>query len=141
MAADKFELKHHQVEVEYGLGHDGQSGSGIPGRQLCPEEFYRLRDHDEPYRARDTGLRGLWCGQSTTAARVRILLPAARRSAGAIGGILHGGVCEKFSRTDAIPHLIPLWRCAGLYGTPRTVIVEHAQLRGQLAEPTEGDRQ
>jgi hypothetical protein len=125
VAANKFVLKHHQVEVDYTLG-------ATPG---IPVLIYR----DGPSTTKSftaseittdqTGLGtlvsvALVTSIDTGGERFGFFLPQLDVPRGESEEFRTVGVYERFSGPDSIPHRDPSWRCIELDGTAQTVIVE-----------------
>jgi hypothetical protein len=125
MAANKFVLKHHSVEVDYTIG----ATPGIPALV---------------YRVGGATVESFLPGQVTTEQTgLGTLVSVALKSSVDTGGERFGfflpdldvprgqshafrtvGVYETFSGPDSVPHRDPAWRCIELDGTAQTVIVE-----------------
>ena len=125
MAANKFVLKHHQVEVDYTLG----ATPGIPALVYQdgspdPKSFTSAEITTD-----QTGLGTLVSVSLETSTdaggeRFGFFLPQLDVPEGQSEEFRTGGVYEKFSGPDSIPHHDPSWRCIELHGTARTGIVE-----------------
>ena len=125
MAANKFVLKHHQVEVDYTLG----ATPGIPALvyqdgNSAPKSFTSAEITTD-----QTGLGtlvsvALVTSIDTGGERFGFFLPQLDVPRGQSEEFRTGGVYERFSGPDSIPHHDPSWRCIELYGTAQTVIVE-----------------
>ena len=124
MAANKFVLKHHQVEVDYTIGvtpglpalvyQDGSSG---------PKSFTAAQITTD-----QTGLGtlvsvALELTVDTGGERFGFFLPQLDVPLGGSDEFRTVGVYETFSGPDSIPHRDPSWRCIELRGTAQTVIV------------------
>ena len=125
MAANKFVLKHHQIEVDYTIGvtpgipalvyQDGSSG---------PESFTPAQITTD-----QTGLGTLVSvtlvrSIDTGGERFGFFLPQLDVPRGQSEDFRTVGVYEAFSGPDSVPHRAPSWRCIELHGTAQTVIVE-----------------
>ena len=132
MAANKFMLKHHQVEVEYTpadpvLGTTSTSGLTVLVYQdgsAAPKSFTAAE-----VTTSQTGLGtlvsvALATSVDTGGERFGFFLPQADVPAGQSEEFRTVGVYERFSGPDSIPHRDPSWRCIELDGTAQTVIVE-----------------
>ncbi len=124
MAANRFVLKHHQVEVEYTIGIT----PGIPALiyqdgSSAPENFT-----DAEITTDQTGLGTLVSvalvrSVDTGGERFGFFLPQLDVPRGQSEEFRTVGVYERFSGPDSIPHRDPSWRCIELHGTAQTVIV------------------
>jgi hypothetical protein len=124
VAANKFVLKHHQVEVDYTLG-------ATPG---IPALVYRDGPTPKSFTASEittdqTGLGtlisvSLVTSIDTGGERFGFFLPQLDVPRGQSEEFRTVGVYERFSGPDSIPHRDPSWRCIELEGTAQTVIVE-----------------
>jgi hypothetical protein len=124
MAANKFVLKHHEVEVDYTIG-------ATPG---IPALVYRhgratLRTFSAAEITTDqTGLGtlvsvGLETSVDTGGERFGFFLPQLDLELGQSEEFCTVGVYERFSGPDSFPHRAPSWRCMELAGTAQSVIV------------------
>jgi hypothetical protein len=125
MAANKFILKHHLVEVDYTVGatpgipalvyRDGSSASkSFTAAQITTDQ---------------TGLGtlvsvALVTSIDTGGERFGFFLPQLDVPRGQSEEFRTVGVYETFSGPDSIPHRAPSWRCIELHGTAESVIVE-----------------
>jgi len=125
VAANKFVLKHHQIEVDYTLGatpgipvlvyRDGSSASkSFTAAEITTDQ---------------TGLGtlvsvSLVTSIDTGGERFGFFLPQLNVPRGQSEEFRTVGVYESFSGPDSFPHRDPSWRCIELYGTAQTVIVE-----------------
>jgi hypothetical protein len=125
MAANKFVLKHHQVEVDYTLG----ATPGIPALvyrdgSSAPKSFTTAQITTD-----QTGLGtlvsvALVTSVDTGGERFGFFLPQLDVPRGQSEEFRTVGVYDTFSGPDSIPHRDPSWRCIELHGTAQTVIVE-----------------
>ena len=125
VAANKFVLKHHQVEVDYTLG----ATPGIPALvyrdgSSAPKSFTAAE-----ITTNQTGLGALVSVALVTSIdtggeRFGFFLPQLDVPGGQSEEFGTVGVYETFSGPDSIPHHDPSWRCIELHGTAQTVIVE-----------------
>ena len=133
MAANKFVLKHHQVEVDYTpvdpvLGATSTSGLTVlvyRDGSYAPKSFT-----GSEVTTNQTGIGTLVSVALKTSAdtggeRFGFFLPQPDVAAGQSVEFRTVGVYEKFSGPDSIPQYDPSWRCVELYGTAQTVITEH----------------
>jgi len=131
VAANKFTLKHHQVEVDYTIG-------ATPG---LPALIYRdgpstLKSFTAAQITTDqTGLGtlvsvALVMSVDTGGERFGFFLPQLDVPRGQTEEFSTVGVHESFSGPDSIPHRDPSWRCIELQGTAQTVIVPLDQPSG-----------
>lgn len=123
MSANKFVLKHHQIEVDYTLGltpglvaltyKDGPAIKTFKTSEITTEQTAEgslvsvLLAHSI-----DTG------GERFGFFLPQLDVPKDRRAE-----FCTAGVYEKFGGPDSIPHLPPAWHCIDLQGTAQTVIV------------------
>jgi hypothetical protein len=119
VAANKFVLKHHQVEVDYTLGATPalvyQDGCSAPKSFTASEIL--------------TNQTGLGTLVSVALAltidvggeRFGFFLPQLDVPPGQSAEFRTVGVYETFSGPDSFPHRDPSWRCIELYGTAQTV--------------------
>ncbi len=132
MAANKFVLKHHQVEVEYtpedpALGTTSTSGLTVLVYRdggSTPKSFTGAE-----VTTSQTGLGTLVSVTLATSAdtggeRFGFFLPQPDVPAGQSEEFRTVGVYEKFSGPDSIPQSGPSWRCIELYGTAQAVTTE-----------------
>jgi hypothetical protein len=125
VAANKFVLKHHQVEVDYTVGVTPgitalvyRDGSSVPKSFTGPE-----------ITTDQTGLGtlvsvALVMSVDTGGERFGFFLPQLDVPRGQSEEFRTAGVYETFSGPDSFPHRNPSWRCIELHGTAQTVIVE-----------------
>ncbi len=124
-AANKFVLKHHQVEADYTLG----ATPGIPALvyrdgSSTPKSFTAAE-----ITTGQTGLGtlvsvALVTSVDTGGERFGFFLPQLDVPRGQSEEFRTAGVYETFSGPDSIPHRDPSWRCTELHGTAQTVIAE-----------------
>jgi hypothetical protein len=130
MAANKFVLKHDQVEVDY-TPVDPVLGA-TPG---LPVLIYRDGDStprsftDAEIATNQTGLGTLISVALATFAgtggeRFGFFLPQPDVTVGQSGEFRTVGVYEQFRGPDSDPQGDPAWRCIELQGTAQTVIME-----------------
>ncbi len=125
VAANKFVLKHHQVEVDYTLG----ATPGIPALvyrdgSSAPKSFTVSE-----ITTNQTGLGtlvsvALVTSIDTGGERFGFFLPQLDVPSGQSEEFRTVGGYERFSGPDSIPHRDPSWRSIELRGTAQTVIVE-----------------
>src|SRR5208282_151092 len=124
MAANKFVLKHREIEVEYTIGIT----PGIPALTYSdgspvPESFT-----DAEITTNDTALGTvvsvpLRSSIDTGGERFGFFLPQLDVPSGRSEGFRTVGVYEEFSGPDSVPNRPPSWRTIELHGTARTGIV------------------
>ena len=124
VAANKFVLKHHQIEVDYTLG----ATPGIPvlvyqDGSSAPKSFT-----DAEITTDQTGLGtlvsvALVTSIDTGGERFGFFLPQIDVPRGDSVEFHTVGVYERFSGPDSFPHRDPSWRCIELRGTAQTVEV------------------
>jgi hypothetical protein len=119
VAANKFVLKHEQVEVDYTLGATPalvyQDGSAPP-KSFAASEI--MTDQ--------TGLGtlvsvALVLSIDVGGERFGFFLPELDVAPGQSAEFRTVGVYERFSGPDSFPHREPSWRCIALHGTAQTV--------------------
>jgi hypothetical protein len=123
MSANKFVLKHHQIEVDYTIGitpglpaliyKDGANVKKFPAAEITTNE---------------TGLGSLISVSLVTSIdtggeRFGFFLPELDVPSGQTETFITVGVYEKFGGPDSIPRRPPSWSCVELHGTAQTVIV------------------
>ncbi len=123
MPANKFVLKHHQVEVVYTIGANPsfialtyKDGSGV--KSFKPDEITT----DETALGSIVSVllvRSIDVGGE----RFGFFLPQLDVALGKSEGFTTVGVYDKFSGPDSFPHLPPSLRCIELHGTAQTVLV------------------
>ena len=118
MTANKFVLKHDQVEVDYTLGatptlvyQDGSPPKSFADSQIMTDQ---------------TGLGtlvsvALVLTIDTGGERFGFFLPQLDVPSGQSAEFRTAGVYERFSGPDSLPHREPSWRCIELHGTAQTV--------------------
>ena len=118
VTANKFVLKHDQVEVDYTLGatpalvyRDGTSTKSFTAPEITTEQ---------------TGLGtlvsvALVLTIDTGGERFGFFLPQLDVPSGQSAEFRTAGVYERFSGPDSLPHREPSWRCIELDGTAQTV--------------------
>lgn len=124
MAANKFVLKHHQIEVDLTLG----ATPGLPALvyqdgSSPPKNFTTAEITTD-----QTGLGTLVSVALVTSIdvggeRFGFFLPELDVPRGESEAFRTVGVYETFSGPDSFPHRDPSWRCIELHGTAQTVIV------------------
>ena|ERR1700730_3064289 len=123
MSANKFILKHHQIEVDYTIGitlglvaltyKDGPDVKTFKTNEITTDQT-ALGSLVSVLLVRtiDTG------GE-----RFGFFLPQLDVPKGQTEKFATAGVYEKFGGPDSFPHLPPSWRCIDMQGTAQTVIV------------------
>lgn len=123
MSANKFVLKHHQVEIEYTFGET----LGIPVLSYRDGTTVKTFKVNE-ITTQDTALGSLVSipletSVDTGGERFGFFLPAVDVVRGQTEAFQTVGVYEKFSGPDSIPRSLPSWRCLELHGTAESVFV------------------
>jgi hypothetical protein len=130
VAANKFVLKHHQVEVDY-TPVDPTLGatSGLPALvyrdgNSTPQSFTASE-----ITTNQTGLGtlvsvALMTSVDTGGERFGFFLPQPDLPAGQSEEFRAVGVYEKLGGPDSVPDSDPSWRCIELHGTAQPVIGE-----------------
>jgi hypothetical protein len=125
VAANKFVLKHHQVEVEYTLG----ATPGIPvlvyrDGGSAPKSFTDAEittDHTGLGTLVSVGLAG---AADVGGERFGFFLPQLDVPDGQSGEFSTTGVYERISGPGPVPHRGPSWWSTELRGTAQSVLVE-----------------
>lgn len=125
MAANKFVLKHHQVEVDYTIGVT----PGIPALvyqdgSTAPKSFPGAEITTDQTQLGTLVSVALVTSIDTGGERFGFFLPQLDVPRGQSEEFRTVGVYETFSGPNSIPHRDPSWRCIELHGTAQTVIVE-----------------
>lgn len=125
VAANKFVLKHHHVEVDYTL----DATPGIPALvyrdgDSAPKSFTASEITTD-----QTGLGtlvsvSLVTSIDTGGERFGFFLPHLEVSPGQSEEFRTAGAYQRFSGPDSIPHRAASWRCIELNGWARSGIVE-----------------
>jgi hypothetical protein len=123
MSANKFLLKHRQIEIDYTLGgtpgltaltyKDGSDVKNFTANELTTEETALGTLVSFP----------LLLSVDTGGERFGFFLPHLDLALGHTEKFMTAGVYEKFSGPNSIPHLPPSWHCIDLHGTAESVIV------------------
>jgi hypothetical protein len=123
MSANKFMLKHHQVEIDYTIGitpglialvyKDGPNVKTFKTNEITTDETALGSLVSVPLLGTiDTG------GE-----RFGFFLPELAVPLGQTEKFTTVGVHEKFGGPDSVPHLPPSWSCTELHGSAQSVIV------------------
>lgn len=125
VAANKFILKHHQVEVDYTVG----ATPGIPALAYRDGSSALKSFTAAEITTDQTGLGtlvsvALVTSVDTGGERFGFFLPQLEVPRGQTEEFRTAGVYETFGGPDSIPHRDPAWRCIELQGSAQTVIVE-----------------
>ncbi len=123
MAANKFVLKAHGLEIDYTIG----STPGLPALIYKAGAFQRSFTAAQ-IQTQDTGLGRmvsvpLIMSIDVGGERFGFFLPLIDVPAGKTESFSTVGVYETFSGPDSIPHRPSTWRSIDLSGTAQTVIV------------------
>ena len=124
MAANKFVLKHHEVEVDYTIG----ATPGLPVLVYQHGSDTPRTFTDAEITTDETGLGTLVSvplviSVDTGGERFGFFLPQLDLELGQSEDFHTVGVYEKFSGPDSFPPRAPSWRCIELAGTAESVIV------------------
>ena len=125
VAANRFTLKHDEVEVEYTIGiTPGITALVYQHGSSAPKDFTEAQITTD-----QTGLGTLVSVPlvltvDTGGERFGFFLPQIDVPRGESVEFRTVGVYEKFSGPDSFPHRNPSWRGIELHGTAQTVIVE-----------------
>jgi hypothetical protein len=130
MAANKFVLKHHQVEVDY-TPVDPVAGatSGLPvlvyrDGSSTSKSFTAPEVTTSQTELGTLVSVALVTSVDTGGERFGFFLPQLDVPAGQSGEFRTVGVYEKLSGPDSIPHGDPSWQSIELHGTAQAVITE-----------------
>ena len=125
MAANRFTLKHHQVEVEYTIGiTPGITALVYQAGSSAPKDFTEAQITTDQTALGTLVSVALETSVDTGGERFGFYLPEIDVPRGESVEFRTVGVYERFSGPDSFPHRNPKWRCVELYGTAQTVIVE-----------------
>ena len=124
VAANKFILKHHQVEVDYTVG----ATPGIPALAYRDGSSALKSFTAAEITTDQTGLGtlvsvALVTSVDTGGERFGFFLPQLEVPRGQTGGVPHRGRVRDVRRAGLDPHRDPAWRCIELQGSAQTVIV------------------
>jgi len=124
MAANKFVLKHHQIEVDLTLG----ATPGLPALVYQDGSSPQKNFTAAEITTDQTGLGTLVSVALVTSIdvggeRFGFFLPELDVPEGESEEFQTVGVYETFSGPDSFPHRAPSWRCIDLHGTAQTGIV------------------
>ena len=121
--ANKFILKHHQVEVAYTIG----------GNQSLPALTYKDDSGVKSFKPDDIRTEQTSLGSMVSVLlvssidaggeRFGFFLPEIALSLDKTEAFMTVGIYDKFSGPDSVPHLPPSLRSIELHGTAETVIV------------------
>ena len=123
MSANKFVLKHHQIEVDYTVGltpglvaltyKDGPDVRTFKAGEVTTEQ------------TAEGSLVSVLLAHSidTGGERFGFFLPQLDVPKDHTAAFCTAGVYEKFGGPDSIPHRPPAWHCIDMHGTAQTVIV------------------
>jgi hypothetical protein len=123
MAANKFTLKGHGIEVQYTIGANTILPALTFKNGTITESFKPI-----DIRTDDTGLGTLVSvlvirSIDNGGERFGFFLPEIDVPKGQIAKFITVGVFERFSGPDTIPHRPTTWNCFELHGTAQSVIV------------------
>jgi len=125
VAANRFTLKHHQVEVEYTIGiTPGITALVYQAGSSAPKDFTEAQITTDQTALGTLVSVALETSVDTGGERFGFYLPEIDVPRGESVEFRTVGVYERFSGPDSFPHRNPKWRCVELYGTAQTVIVE-----------------
>lgn len=123
MSANKFVLKHHQIEVDYTVGltpglvaltyKDGPQTKTFKTNEITTD------DTAEGSLVSVLLVRSI----DTGGERFGFFLPNLDVAKGQSAAFYTAGVYERFSGPDSFPRLPPSWHCIDMEGTAQTVIV------------------
>ena len=123
MSANKFVLKHHQIEVDYTIGI-------TPGLTALT---YKDGPNVKTFKTNEVTTDQTALGSMVSVVLVKTIdtggerfgffLPQLDVPSGQTEKFATAGVYETFSGPASIPHRPPMWRCIDMHGTAQTVIV------------------
>jgi hypothetical protein len=123
MSANRFVLKHGQIEVDYTIGL-------TPGLTALT---YKDGPNVKTFKTNEVTTDHTALGSLVSVLLVRTIdtggerfgffLPQLDLPPGQTTNFATAGVYERFSGPNSIPHRLPNWRCIEMDGTARTVIV------------------
>jgi hypothetical protein len=124
MAANKFVLKHGEIEIDYTIG----ATPGIPALvyrdgNAPPAAFTSAEITSDETAAGTLVSVPLRLTTDVGGERFGFFLPTLEVPSGAHEHFTTVGVYERFSGPDSVPHRQPSWRSVKLHGTAQTVIV------------------
>jgi hypothetical protein len=127
MSANKFVLKHHQIEVDYTIGI-------TPG---LPALIYKDGPDVKTFQTGEITTSETALGSFVSVPLVKTIdtggesfgffLPQLTVPSGQTEDFSTAGIFEKFSGPDSIPPRPPSWSCIELHGTAQTVMVPLVQ--------------
>jgi len=123
MSANKFVLKHHQIEIDYIIG----ASSALPA--LTYKDGTTVKTYSPvQITTEDTSLGSLvsiplLSSIDAGGDRFGFFLPKLDVAAGETKRFTTVGVNEQFSGPDSFPQLPPSWGCIEMHGTAQSVIV------------------
>lgn len=123
MPANKFVLKHHEIEVEYTIGLT----PGVPA--LIYSNGTTKKFTSAEVTTDETALGSLVSvsllrSVDTGGERFGFFLPQLNVPSGESEEFTTVGVYERFGGPDSVPQRQSSWRCIELHGTAQNVIVE-----------------
>ena len=123
MSANKFVLKHHQIEIDYTIGIT----PGLPALTYKDGSNVRTFTSDQ-IKTENTSLGSLVSVAllstiDTGGDRFGFFLPQLDVPSGQTEKFVTVGINERFGGPDSFPRLPPSWNCIELQGTAQTVIV------------------
>jgi hypothetical protein len=123
VSANKFVLKHHQIEVDYTVGI-------TPGLVALT---YKDGPETKTFKTTEVATDKTALGTFVSVPLVKTIdtggqmfgffLPQLEVPLGQTETFFTVGVYEKFGGPDSVPHLPPAWTCIELDGTAQTVLV------------------
>jgi hypothetical protein len=133
MSANKFVLKHHQVEVEYTPEDPAVGATSTAGLTVLvyQDGSSTAQSFTGSEVATDQTALGtlisvaLVTSVDTGGERFGFFLPQLDVPVGESEEFRTVGVYETFGGPDSIPHRDPSWRCIELSGTAQTVIMDY----------------
>ncbi|MGZ3357402.1 MAG: hypothetical protein ACXVBO_21490 [Isosphaeraceae bacterium] len=124
MSANRFILKHHEVEVDYTIGLTPALQALIYKDGSSVEISFKPTEITTYETALGTLISvPLLTTVDTGGERFGFFLPQLDVPSGQSEQFNTVGVYERFGGPDSIPHIAPSWRGIELHGTARTVIV------------------
>ncbi len=123
MSANKFVLKHHQIEIDYTIGIT----PGLPALTYKDGVNVKTFTSDQ-IKTENTSLGSLVSFAllltiDTGGDRFGFFLPQLDVPSGKTEKFVTVGINERFGGPDSFPHLAISWSCIELHGTAQTVMV------------------
>jgi hypothetical protein len=123
MSANKFVLKHHQIEVDYTLGIT-PGLTALHYKDGADVKTFKTNEITTDQTALGSLVSVLLVSTVDTGGeRFGFFLPQLDVPSGQTQTFATAGTYEKFSGPNSVPHRSSSWRCIDMHGTAQTVIV------------------